>query len=229
MSCVSALALWNWIGWPGLAFDTTCSTCILPPCVRSRRFFGTKRKMKLFGRRALVWPVGVAPPMSSTIHRLPSESAWMPSNPPRPMTPSSATAFEGKSGVACHTPPVVVLVLENEIGVLVRLGLASFYIAAGRRKQVGMIVAISVERDAAARILDRRRALRPHNLLQLGGQRRRQSHADDAGIGERELREVLCGRLRADGQERHSEQRRNRAFREPELHRRSPWDGGENA
>ena len=74
----SALALLNTIS-PAWAFDLTASTWSLPPAVRSVVSEGTKRKMKLFGCRARLFTVPFRPPTSSTIHRLPSESAWIPS------------------------------------------------------------------------------------------------------------------------------------------------------
>ena len=48
------------------------------PFARSPGFLGTYRYTKLFGTFAVVAPLN-APPMSSTIQRLPSESSWMPS------------------------------------------------------------------------------------------------------------------------------------------------------
>src|SRR5262245_31218117 len=71
---------------------------------------GTERYIKLFRcpagvRLAAAEPF--APPTSSTIHRLPAESAWIPSYPPRPRHPEMSSTDEGTSSVACHTPPAV--------------------------------------------------------------------------------------------------------------------------
>lgn len=43
--------------------------------------------------------------MSSTIHKLPAGSFWMPSYPPRPSAPLMSRTFDGTSSVACQTPP----------------------------------------------------------------------------------------------------------------------------
>jgi hypothetical protein len=48
------------------------------PFARSPGLSGTYRYRKLFGIRAVVAGL-FAPPMSSAIHRFPSESSWMPS------------------------------------------------------------------------------------------------------------------------------------------------------
>jgi hypothetical protein len=53
------------------------------------------RKTKLLGWRACLLTAPLAPPESSTIQRFPSESAWIPSYPPRPKMPDRSTTVEG--------------------------------------------------------------------------------------------------------------------------------------
>ena len=76
----SAVALLKRMIPPAGCSEYTASTCSLPPPPsRSLGSYGLKRNTKLFGRRAWLLTAPVAPPTSSTIHRLPSRSAWMPS------------------------------------------------------------------------------------------------------------------------------------------------------
>src|SRR5262245_53041044 len=103
---VSAVGLLNTM-LPAWAWDLTASTCSLPPAFRSCLSYGTSRYTKLFGWRACGFWTPERPPTSSTIHRFPNESAWMPSYPPRPNTPDTSSTWDGKSSVACQTPPAL--------------------------------------------------------------------------------------------------------------------------